>query len=279
MSPLGASGSGPHGEDVRLLDSLGERHAEFLHARGETATRLLIDRLGCSKGDAVLDLGCGTGATLVSLASRYPGISLSGVDISHAMLDAAASRLKFCRLAERVALHPAAPSGALPFGDGAFDRIYGESVLAILDDPAAEAVTSELRRVLAPGGRACFNETLWREGTPMAEIERINGYCLAHFGIIQSSRTRASLSDWMSFFGSHGLSVISAEPIDAIPVPPGARNAAERTSRLFTLAGRLKEWANPRRSRRRRRFESAARSLVLREQRMEGILFTLRREP
>src|SRR5262245_40057765 len=97
---------------------------------------------------SVLDLCCGTG-DLCFLAVRMGARRVTGVDFTLPML-AVARRRKAregpgVELAEGDALR-------LPFGDGSFDAITVAYGLRNIADPAASL--AEMRRVLAPGGRA-----------------------------------------------------------------------------------------------------------------------------
>lgn len=73
------------------------------------------------RGERVLDVGCGTGLFLKSLAQRYDGLALTGLDLSEPMLSRA-------RRDARAARSPAPTfvQGSvyeMPFADGSFDVV------------------------------------------------------------------------------------------------------------------------------------------------------------
>jgi ubiquinone/menaquinone biosynthesis C-methylase UbiE len=92
----------------------------------------------------VLDVGCGTGHLLAALRDRGERLSLTGVDISDAMLAEAAGRLGDHALLRR------APAERLPFGEGAFDAVVTASSLHYWRAP--DRGLAEIARVLAVGG-------------------------------------------------------------------------------------------------------------------------------
>ncbi len=92
-------------------------------------------------GALVLDLGCGTGALGLELAATHRVV---GVDVSHGMLRAAATKAgRRMQLVRGAALR-------LPFPSGAFQGAVSAFLLRNLDDlPGA---FDELARVVAPAG-------------------------------------------------------------------------------------------------------------------------------
>jgi SAM-dependent methyltransferase len=108
-----------------------------------------LDLLDVQPGHRVLDLGCGRGEVAAELRRR--GALPVAIDYSWAATELA-----------RDLLGAAAPvvqadATALPFASGSFDRILLGDVIEHI--PWALAVTSlgEIRRVLAPGGRALIH--------------------------------------------------------------------------------------------------------------------------
>jgi ubiquinone/menaquinone biosynthesis C-methylase UbiE len=92
----------------------------------------------------VLEVAIGTGRSLEFYA---PGIQLTGVDLSPAMLDQARAR------AAELGLTPTlseADVEHLPFADGSFDTVV--CALGLCSIPRPETAVREMARVLKPGG-------------------------------------------------------------------------------------------------------------------------------
>lgn len=125
---------------AHLVDDLAykEQFYWWHKLRRQRLLRLLAD---CLRPDTrVLEIGCGTGASLRTLAPRC-GLAV-GLDVDiraviywHDLTAVCANAL-----------------GPLPFADGAFDVVVLMDVLEHLTDTGA--VIAEIGRVLRPGGRA-----------------------------------------------------------------------------------------------------------------------------
>jgi len=121
-------------------------------------------------GERVLDVGCGPGTALVDLARAVgQGGSVLGVDLSPAMADRAASRVRRAGVAGRVRIR-VADGAALPWPDGSFDALFASFTLELFDTPEIPVVLAEWRRVLRPGGRAVV-VSLSRSG-PVSRMTR-----------------------------------------------------------------------------------------------------------
>ncbi len=103
----------------------------------------VLVREGELAGRRVLEVGCGTGVLAAALADRT-GARVWAVDAEPAMVEIARTRLRGAKVAR---------AEALPFRDGWFERAVMRLVVHHLDRPRA---LPELRRVLAPGGRAAI---------------------------------------------------------------------------------------------------------------------------
>jgi SAM-dependent methyltransferase len=117
--------------------------------------RWLAGMLAAVPGDRVVDLGCGTGASLVQAAPAVPGGLLVGIDLSAAALartaEALAGAVAGASRPPGVLCVQADLKAPLPLADAAFDRVLCHNVLEVLPDPGA--LVAEAVRVLRPDGR------------------------------------------------------------------------------------------------------------------------------
>jgi SAM-dependent methyltransferase len=104
-------------------------------------------RAGRPSPGAILDFGCGIGATAPLMRERFPGASIVGVDESPASIRAAES------LGVPGASFLVAPGVPLPLASESFDIVYSNGTFHHIDHAAHAAIFRELTRVLRPGGR------------------------------------------------------------------------------------------------------------------------------
>ena len=102
------------------------------------------------RGEHVLDLGCGAGTdSLVAAQMVGPEGRVTGIDMTPEMLERARRAADELGAANVDFLETEAER--LPFADESFDVVISNGVIDLIPDK--DAVFSELRRVLSPGGR------------------------------------------------------------------------------------------------------------------------------
>ena len=102
----------------------------------------------------LLDLGCGTGYSMVWLRERFKFKEVYGVDVS-----THASVFWQRRGLDTVAL---ASAEKLPFGEGEFDLVTCFDVIYQLNNERASVAVSEMHRVLRPGGLLFIREPAYQ---------------------------------------------------------------------------------------------------------------------
>ena len=120
-------------------------------AMGRHVTEAIVDYAQPLPGMQVLDLASGTGEPAISLALRMgPGGHITAFDLSAELLEIAAERARERKLSNFVVKQGDAHE--LPFPDNTFDLITSRFGVMFFQAKALH----EARRVLKPGGRACF---------------------------------------------------------------------------------------------------------------------------
>lgn len=122
----------------------GNAYDRFMGRWSRRVAALFVERLGVPAGSEWLDVGCGTGALIGTIARHASPAGLAGVDPSPEFLGEAAGQVP-----EGTDLR-VADARQLPFETGSFDAVVSGLVLNFVPDPA-EAV-AEMRRVTRPGG-------------------------------------------------------------------------------------------------------------------------------
>jgi ubiquinone/menaquinone biosynthesis C-methylase UbiE len=104
----------------------------------------LAEAAGVTPGQAVLDVGCGTGVVARTAADRMGGQGrVAGLDLNEGMLTVAR------RLCPDIEWRQG-EAASLPFGDGSFDVVLCQSALMFFPDRAG--ALREMARVATPGG-------------------------------------------------------------------------------------------------------------------------------
>ena len=158
-------------------------------------------------GMVVLDVACGAGHVAEQLAPHVRQVV--GVDLTRALLDAGAARLRDAGV-DNVLLQEGTVAG-LPFVDASFDLVVCRTALHHFVDP--ERAVDEMRRVCRPGGRVVVADMV----APAAEVrERFD----AVHRVLDPSHVRALLdTELVGLLEEHVGAVTRAEPVPALRLP------------------------------------------------------------
>jgi demethylmenaquinone methyltransferase/2-methoxy-6-polyprenyl-1,4-benzoquinol methylase len=143
-------------DDARVFYSRISRLYDFSEGSFERKyIQMGVEKLSVKEGDIVLEIGVGTGESVVEFA-RLVGNSgkVYGVDIAEGMLDVTRIKLKKKGLLNRVELVNK-DAVNLSFKDGFFDKVFMSFTLELFDTPEIPKVLSECFRVLKKGGHIC----------------------------------------------------------------------------------------------------------------------------
>jgi ubiquinone/menaquinone biosynthesis C-methylase UbiE len=129
---------------------LGKLIAAIMDRETVAINRQAIATLQVQTGDDVLDIGCGSGASLAMLQPLVGAGSVSGIDPSPVMVERA--RRKFSQLdPARRPLVATARVEQLPFVDATFSAVMSVHTAYFWAD--LDAALAEIARVMRPGGR------------------------------------------------------------------------------------------------------------------------------
>ena len=135
----------------------------------EHTNEIMANAVSLTPEMRVLDLGCGYGSTARYLAANF-GCAVTGANISEKELELARSRAAEAGLDDRLSFEYG-DFHHLAYGDESYDVVWSQE--AFLHAVDKNAVLSECRRVVRPGGSLVFTDILVRRSTPEADRERI----------------------------------------------------------------------------------------------------------
>ena len=151
----------PKKEKVQeMFDNIAPTYDQLNHVLSMNVDKLwrrhALKEIVDGSAQRILDVACGTGDSTISIArAAGEGSMVTGADISEGMMALVKGKAEKAGVSDRIVLQ-VADGEALPYGDGAFDRVT--CAFGIRNFEHKEKGLEEFRRVLVPGGRAVILE-------------------------------------------------------------------------------------------------------------------------
>ena len=151
------------GKDISRLTTADLAAVDEFHIRDRKATLELAQSLNLSATTLVLDIGSGLGGPARTLAETY-GCRVTGIDLTQAFCDAAATLSGWVGLSDRVTFQQG-DATSLPFADAHFDAAM--TIHVAMNIASKDQMYAEARRVLKRGSRFGVYDILQGEGGEM----------------------------------------------------------------------------------------------------------------
>lgn len=132
----------------------------------ETGQALALAGLDRSRPLKIADIGCGTGASTILLATELDA-KITAVDFLPEFLDELQIRAKKYGVAGRITTLSCSMD-AMPFSDEEFDVIWSEGAVYNM---GFEAGVADWGRFLKPGGKLIVSEITWLSSTRPPELQ------------------------------------------------------------------------------------------------------------
>ncbi len=176
---------------------------DSFHPGGVALTERLGTLLALTPDDRVIDIAAGTGTSAIVIARRF-GCRVVGIDLGAESVAGARHAAANAGVADLVTFE-VGDAERLPFDDGAFDAALCECAFCTF--PGKATASTELARVLRPGGRLGLSD-LTRRGALPAELDGL----LAWVACIADARP---VEEYIGFLEDAGFDIATVEPHDA----------------------------------------------------------------
>lgn len=192
-------------------DVLAAVGAGSAHPGGFSATSTWLSKVNLRPEDRVLDVGCGTGRTLVEIQKRFQ-CQVTGIDIRKQMIRKARRRSELMSVPAEWRV---GSIERLPFADGTFDVVLTESVNVFV---SLQKSLRECYRVLRTGGTYIDIEMMVNGPVPDGFYDSAR----AMYGALQVP----DLKGWKQAYRDGGFD--NVDVIGTFPVQPEASLSADQ---------------------------------------------------
>jgi ubiquinone/menaquinone biosynthesis C-methylase UbiE len=180
---------------------------------GNRLTDKLAGMLAIEPGDRLLDIGCGSGAPAIRLATAHH-LDVVGISVSGRQVELANERAASAGLADRLSFE-LADAMNLPYPDESFDLVWALESLHHMPD--RWHVIRQAARVLRPGGRMAIGDFLEVPGGTGAD-----GVDLVREGLLEI----VGLDEYLSHIRAAGLVPEATEDVSDHTRPSWAKSVA-----------------------------------------------------
>ena len=213
MSDLSAT---HHDSNRHFYDRIAGAYDLIADANERAARKAGVQALALKAGEAVLELGFGTGNEILDLAGLVgPTGKVAGIDISTGMLGVANRKLTDAAPATPIDLR-VGDARHLPFADHAFDAVYTSFTLELFPEADIPVVLAEARRVLKPGGRVgVVSMATVSPGHHTSALERVYVWMHRHFPHLVDCRP----IDTAAVVSAAGFRIVSVAELEIWTMP------------------------------------------------------------
>ncbi|MBX3437085.1 MAG: methyltransferase domain-containing protein [Planctomycetaceae bacterium] len=184
-----------------------------------------LQMLAVHEGERALEIGYGTGHTIVALAKAVGDTGhVDGVDISDGMMTVASARVAKSEMMSRVSLQ-VGDVPPLNYPDATFDVVTLSFTLELFPLETIPTVLAEIRRVLVDGGRVgIVSMASVRPGEHASALEDTYKWMHRHFphivdcqpidaeGFVQNSGLVIQQSERLSLFTMPVAAIVAVKP-------------------------------------------------------------------
>lgn len=184
------------GSDIHI--GLFETGKETIAEASTAMTRHLLECCDVQPGQRVLDIACGFGGTLRTLARM--GCRVAGIDISKVCIDRAREANAAAGLSDAIDV-AVGDFHAIESDDSAWDAVLCQE--ALIHSADRPAVFGEVFRILRRGGTFAISDILTAEGADISLVER----AFARLG----AAAGATVRDYQDMARSAGFNIVYLE--------------------------------------------------------------------